>query len=90
MSDYVKQQLLRITNCMNGGYPRWQSQYLRKFVMPDVNAVEESLAERLLSAYQAFDMPLLNETMTDIVSVPRTKSLRRQPQEQQLTFDFAI
>lgn len=90
MSDYVKQQLLSITNCMNGGYPRWQSQYLRKLVMPDVNAVEESLSERLLSAYQAFDMPLLNETMTDIVSVPRTKSLRRQPQEQQLTVEFAI
>jgi SAM-dependent methyltransferase len=90
MSDYVKSQLLSITNCMNGGYPRWQSQYLRKLVMPDVNAIEESLAERLLGAYQAFDMTRLNDTMADIVSAPRTKNRRRQPQAQQLTFDFAM
>ena len=89
MSDYVKSQLLSITNCMNGGYPRWQSQYLRKLVMPDVNAIEESLAERLLGAYQAFDMTRLNDTMADIVSAPRAKSRIRQPQVQQLTFDFA-
>ena len=75
---------------MNGGYPRWQSQYLRKLVMPDVNAIEESLAERLLGAYQAFDLTSLNDTMADIVSAPRSKSRRRQPQAQQLTFDFAM
>ncbi len=90
MSDYVKSQLLSITNCMNGGYPRWQSQYLRKLVMPDVNAIEESLAERLLGAYQAFDMTRLNDTMADIVSAPRTKNRRRENQAQQLTFDFAL
>lgn len=90
MSDYVKSQLLSITNCMNGGYPRWQSQYLRKLVMPDVNAIEESLAERLLGAYHAFDMARLNDTMADIVSAPRAKNRRRQPYAQQLTFDFAI
>lgn len=90
MSDYVKSQLLSITNCMNGGYPRWQSQYLRKLVMPDVNAIEESLAERLLGAYQAFDMARLNDTMADIVSAPRTTSRSRQPQAQQLSFDFTV
>lgn len=90
MSDYVKSQLLSITNCMNGGYPRWQSQYLRKLVMPDVNAIEDSLAERLLGAYNAFDMTRLNDTMADIVSAPRTKSRRLQTQAQQLTFDFAM
>lgn len=90
MSDYVKRQLLSITNCMKGGYPRWQSQYLRKLVMPDVDAIEEPLAERLLGAYQAFDMTRLNDTMADIVSAPRTKNPRRQPQIQQLTFDFAM
>lgn len=90
MSDYVKTQLLSITNCMNGGYPRWQSQYLRKLVMPDVNTIEDSLAERLLGAYQAFDMTRLNDTMADIVSAPIAESRIRQPQAQQLTFDFAI
>lgn len=90
MSDYVKSQLISITNCMNGGYPRWQSQYLRKLVMPDVNAIEESLAERLLGAYHAFDMTRLNDTMDDILSAPRAKNRRRQPQAQQLLFDFSM
>ena len=39
LPDISGNQLLSITNRMNGGYPRWQSQYLRKLVMPDVNAV---------------------------------------------------
>ncbi len=90
MSDFVKSQLLSITNCMNGGYPRWQSQYLRKLVMPDVNAIDETLAERLLDAYRAFDLTRINETMVDIVSAPRVKNRRRQPQAQQLTFDFLV
>ena len=89
MSDYVKSQLLSITNCMNGGYPRWQSQYLRKLVIPDVNVIDESLAERLLEAYQAFDLTRLNDTMADIVSVPRAQSHKRQPHAQQLALDFA-
>ena len=90
MSDFVKNQLLGITNCMNGGYPRWQSQYLRKLVMPDVNSIEKSMAEHMLDAYQSFDMVRLNDTMADIVSAPRAKSIKRQSQTQQLSFDFAI
>lgn len=90
MSDYVKGQLLSITNCMNGGYPRWQSQYLRKLLMPDINAIEEDLANRLLSAYQRFDLNGLNEAVDTIVSRPRQKSLRKRAPVQQLEFDFAM
>lgn len=89
MSDYVKGQLLSIANCMNGGYPRWQSQYLRKLLMPDINAIEEDLANRLLSAYHRFDLNGLNEAVDTIVSRPRQKSLRKHVPEQQLEFDFA-
>lgn len=90
MSDFVKNQLLNITNCVNGGYPRWQSQYLRKLVMPDVNSIDESLVKRLLKAYLSFDMSLLNDTVAKIVSVPRVKSRKRQPAAHQLTFNFSI
>lgn len=90
MSDYVKGQLLSITNCMNGGYPRWQSQYLRKLLMPDINAIEENLANRLLSAYQRFDLNGLNETVDTIVSHPRQKSPRKKVSAQQLEFEFAM
>ena len=88
MSDYVKNQLINITNCMNGGYPRWQSQYLRKLLMPDVNDIEKVLADRLLSAYQSFDMNTINNTMMAIVSMPRTKRAPKQSRSQQLTLGF--
>ena len=90
LSDFVKNQLLNITNCVNGGYPRWQSQYLRKLVMPDVNSIDESLVKRLLKAYLSFDMSLLNDTVAKIVSAPRVKSRKRQPAAHQLTFNFSI
>ncbi|MBQ9185515.1 MAG: Eco57I restriction-modification methylase domain-containing protein [Bacteroidales bacterium] len=90
MSDYVKNQLLNITNCMNGGYPRWQSQYLRKLLMPDINAIKEDLANRLLSAYHKFDLNSLNDVVDTIVSYPRQKSLRKRTSVHQLEFDFSI
>lgn len=90
MSDYVKNQLLSITNCMNGGYPRWQSQYLRKLLMPDINTIEEDFANRLLTDYQRFDLNGLNETVDTIVSRPRQKSPRKHVPVQQLEFDFAM
>lgn len=90
MSDYVKGQLLSITNCMNGGYPRWQSQYLRKLLMPDINAIEEDLATQLLSAYHRFDLNGVNETVDMILSRPRQKSLRKHVPMQQLEFDFSM
>ena len=58
--------------------------------MPDVNSIEKSMAEHMLDAYQSFDMVRLNDTMADIVSAPRAKSIKRQSQTQQLSFDFAI
>lgn len=90
MSDYVRGQLLGIANCMNGGYPRWQSQYLRKLLMPDINTIEEDLADRLLSAYQHFDLSSLNEVVSIIVSRPRQKSHCKYASVQQLELDFAI
>ncbi|MGM9741332.1 MAG: Eco57I restriction-modification methylase domain-containing protein [Candidatus Cryptobacteroides sp.] len=90
MSDYVREQLLCITNCMNGGYPRWQSQYLRKLVMPDINLIEGVLGERLLEAYQSFDVARLNEIVREIVSLPRSRNYRHQPKVEQLTFEFSF
>lgn len=88
MSDYVKNQLVNITNCMNGGYPRWQSQYLRKLLMPDVNAIEEHMADQLLNAYLSFDMSVLNKTMTAIITSPRSKKATKRLASQQLSIGF--
>lgn len=88
MSDYVKNQLVNIANCMNGGYPRWQSQFIRKLVMPNVNTINETFAERLLKAYKDFDMIRINNTMSDIIAAPRTERIKHVPHAQQLALDF--
>lgn len=88
MSDFVRNQLLSITNCMNGGYPRWQSQYLRKLVMPDVNNIGEELSSRLLTAYHQSDVNGINAVMRDIVSQPRNRTGRSQQAGVQLSLGF--
>ncbi len=90
MSDFVKNQLISITNCMNGGYPRWQSQYLRKLLMPDINTIEEELANQLLVAYNKFDLISLNAIVDTIILLPRQKDHRKHTPIQQLELDFAI
>ncbi|MDO4801987.1 MAG: hypothetical protein Q4A15_07455 [Prevotellaceae bacterium] len=71
MSDFVRNQLLSITNYMNGGYPRWQSQYLRKLVMPDVKSIGEELSSRMLDAYRQSDVDAINSVIKDIVRQPQ-------------------
>ena len=88
MSDFVRNQLLSITNCLNGGYPRWQSQYLRKLVMPDVKSIGEELSSRMLDAYKQSDVDGINAVMKDIVKQPRKRASKAQQAGAQLSFGF--
>ena len=88
MSDFVRNQLLSITNCMNGGYPRWQSQYLRKLVMPDVKSIGEELSSRMLDAYRQSDINRINSVMKDIVGQHKKAPRRVQSAGVQLSFSF--
>ena len=37
---------------MNGGYARWQSQYLRKLRVPTISEIPEELTNNILSCYK--------------------------------------
>ena len=50
MSDIIRRQISSITNNMNGGFPRWQSQYLRKLKVPDFMAMEGAQEDRLIQS----------------------------------------
>lgn len=78
-------KLLSITNCMNDGYPRWQSQYLHKFVMPDVKSISEELSSRMLAAYRQSNVDGINVVMKDIIKQPRKKTCRTQQAGAQLS-----
>lgn len=60
MSDFVRLQLSEISNKMNGGYPRWQSQYLKKVRIPRINSFPEKFLEELVIAYDQFNLKKIN------------------------------
>lgn len=60
MSDFVRSQLSSLTNHMNGGYARWQSQYLRKLRIPTICHIPYYLADKLLKCYETRDIGGIN------------------------------
>lgn len=60
MSDIARSQLASLSNCMNGGYPRWQSQYLRQLRLPSVLIIDEEIRKSLVKAYEAADLTTIN------------------------------
>ena len=65
MSDFVKNQLMDLGNKMNGGYPRWQSQNLRKLKVPIINSIPDEMIDEMLSAYDERDYTLINNLITE-------------------------
>jgi len=65
-SDFIKKQLIQLGTTMNGGYPRWQSQTLRKLRIPIVDAIPESISSLLLKAYEEMDFDKINKLVGEI------------------------
>jgi hypothetical protein len=61
MSDFVMSQLLELGNKMNGGYPRWQSQNIKKLKVPIISAIPKDSARRLADAYNHKDISEINK-----------------------------
>ena len=101
MSDIIRQQISSITNNMNGGFPRWQSQYLRKLKVPDFMAMEGAQEDRLIQSYDDMDfdavnrqVSLLYDNLTAIqnrrATTPRSHAKKKQESQLELAFDYAI
>lgn len=60
MSDFVRNQLTAITNAMNGGFSRWQSQHLRKLRIPDLSLISPENVRDILAYYECGDISLIN------------------------------
>lgn len=65
ISNFVKNQLLELGNKMNGGYPRWQSQNLRKLRIPIIDAIPQVTTESLVKAYNSRDYSTINNLITE-------------------------
>ena len=67
MSDFVRNQLASVTNKMNGGYPRWQSQHLRKLKIPRLSSIPADDVQQLLSHYERREISNLNKKINRFV-----------------------
>lgn len=68
MSDFITSQLSQLANHMNGGYPRWQSQYIRKLRVPDIHAIAPSDSKALISSYDARNLSEINTVVNNIIA----------------------
>lgn len=90
MSDFVRTQLNNVTNKMNGGYARWQSQHLRKLYIPNVSEISTSLASTLLDCYQQRNIAGINYYTQEIIEQENARPVKRKVpvRNRQLTLDF--
>lgn len=66
MSDVIKEQLLSLSNKMNGGFPRWQSQVLRKLRIPPISEIDADIKKQLISAYKCFNLNEINQIVRQL------------------------
>ena len=89
MSDFVRKQIQRISNNMNGGYARWQSQNLRKLRIPDIKGLSHEQAAILEEGYEKKDIKLINDCisyLTQKTISARESQATRKPQQLSLIF----
>lgn len=90
MSSPIRKQLDSITNHMNGGYVRWQSQYLKKLRIPILADIAESDSAELLSSYEENDLEGIDALITRIIEAQENANKRRMPEKKvrELTLNF--
>lgn len=88
MSDHIRSQLDSMTNHMNGGYARWQSQYLRKLRIPRVSSISTDMASDLLEAYGNRDYKSINRLTDEIVRTQLCCNQALYSTPKQLAFAF--
>lgn len=88
MSDVVRSQIKSITNNMNGGFPRWQSQHLRKLKIPNIKEMDFDIVNRLLQGYDQRNIDSINKWVNCIYKEScRAKKVSR-PEKGQLSLNF--
>ena len=102
MSNNIRQQIGNITNNMNGGFSRWQSQYLRKLKVPNIGLLDKVLCDQLIGCYNIRDYDKINTLVEqmyyDQQNVSNHSKLdnihnfpqKHRKQELELALDFAI
>lgn len=75
MSDFVREQLHEMGNKMNGGYPRWQSQNIKKLKIPYLDSIPAKTKVAIRQAYKDQKIERINQlvTLANFANYHRTK-----------------
>lgn len=63
MSDFIRDQLSQIGIRMNGGFPRFQSQLLKKLRIPNIDKLNSDDKFLLINSYDNLDLFVINKIM---------------------------
>lgn len=88
ISDEIRKQIRNITNNMNGGFPRWQSQYLRKLRVPDITEINDEECEILIKSYEQRDYDTINEYVNHLFDKSNLKPNKRKQKQQVMSISF--
>lgn len=67
MSSPIREQLSLVANRMNGGFTRWQSQYLKKLRIPLIDNIPCEQVKELLMRYDERDYLGIDDLVTQII-----------------------
>lgn len=88
MSDAIKSQLSKMANHMNGGYPRWQSQYLRKLLIPNISEIKSDDKDAIITAYVNRDYSTINKITNRIIMAQQSGKCIDKKHTRQLSLAF--
>lgn len=74
MSRFVRAQIECISNKMNGGLPRWQSQSIKRIKIPIISNIPPKFKDRLVDAYHSRNISDINEIVEAIINLECDKN----------------
>lgn len=69
MSKFVKNQIEGISNRMNGGFARWQSQSIKRIRIPRIDTIPTKLSFKLIHAYHNRYIEEIDSIVNDIIRI---------------------
>lgn len=86
MSDFVRKQITAISNKMNGGYPRWQAQNLRKIRIPEIIKLTDQEKEKLIGAFHRKNLQEVDRILNLIIGgASKTEAKANHNQEKPIS-----
>jgi adenine-specific DNA-methyltransferase len=68
ISDFCREQISLVSVKMRGGFARWQSQNIRKVLLPGISTLTQSTKSQLIAAYDSKNVDLINRLVSKQVS----------------------